>query len=86
MENKRNDIKQMSNLTQCEAFQGKVCLSKSLQSSMVTRAVAVVIFVPPEAPTTIFTLLCLSKMIVGHIEDRGLLPGSNTKRELRYLA
>ena len=34
-----------------------------------------VIFVPPEAPTTIFTLFSLSNMIVGHIEESGLLPG-----------
>lgn len=48
---------------------------------MVTRAVAVVIFVPPEAPTTILTLLCLSKIMVGHIEDRGLLPGPGQKQK-----
>lgn len=36
-----------------------------------------VIFVPPEAPTTIFTRLSLSKMIVGHMEESGLLPTTN---------
>lgn len=40
----------------------------------VTRAVAVMIFVPPEAPTTILTLLCLSQMMVGHMDESGLLP------------
>lgn len=35
------------------------------------------IFVPPDAPTTIFTLFSLSKMIVGHMEDSGLLPATN---------
>lgn len=41
-----------------------------------TVAVAVVIFVPPEPPTTILTsLLPLSKRMTGHIEDKGLLPG-----------
>lgn len=39
-----------------------------------TNAVAVVIFVPPDAPTTIFTWFSLSNMIVGHMEDSGLLP------------
>lgn len=63
-----------------EIFEGRVCLSISVHTSMVTRAVAVVIFVPPEAPTTILTLLYLSKMIVGHIEDKGLLPRSKQKR------
>lgn len=42
-----------------------------------TKAVAVVIFVPPDAPTTIFTLFSLSKMIVGHMEDSGLLPATD---------
>lgn len=46
---------------------------------VVTRAVAVVIFVPPEAPTTILTLWCLSNIIVGHIDERGLFPGQKTK-------
>ncbi len=45
----------------------------------VTRAVAVVIFVPPEAPTTILTLWCLSNIIVGHIDESGLLPCQKTK-------
>lgn len=36
-----------------------------------------VIFVPPDAPTTIFTLFSLSKMIVGHMEDSGLLPATD---------
>lgn len=40
----------------------------------ITKAVDVVIFVPPEAPTTILTLLCLSQMMVGHMEESGLLP------------
>lgn len=44
-----------------------------------TSAVAVVIFVPPDAPTTIFTLLSLSKMIVGHMEDSGLLPATHNQ-------
>lgn len=39
-----------------------------------TRATEVVIFVPPEPPTTILTLLFLSKRMVGHIEDIGLFP------------
>ncbi len=46
---------------------------------VVTRAVAVVIFVPPEAPTTILTLWCLSNIIVGHIDESGLLPCQKTK-------
>lgn len=41
-----------------------------------TNAVAVVILVPPDAPTTILTWLCLSKMMVGHMEDNGLLPAT----------
>lgn len=50
------------------------CWSKIWKTFLVTSAVAVVIFVPPDAPTTILTLLCLSNIIVGHIEERGLLP------------
>jgi len=46
---------------------------------VVTRAVAVVIFVPPEAPTTILTLLSLSNIIVGHIDESGLLPFQKKK-------
>ncbi len=46
---------------------------------VVTRAVAVVIFVPPEAPTTILTLWCLSNIIVGHIDESGLLPCQKTE-------
>lgn len=34
----------------------------------------VVILVPPEPPTTILTWLFLLKMMVGHMEDSGLLP------------
>lgn len=37
-------------------------------------AIEVVIFVPPEPPTTILTLLFLSKRMVGHMEDIGLFP------------
>lgn len=39
-----------------------------------------VIFVPPDAPTTIFTLLSLSKMIVGHMEDSGLFPTTDKQK------
>ena len=39
-----------------------------------TRAVDVVIWVPPEAPTTIRTLPSLSTMMEGHMDDRGCLP------------
>lgn len=39
-----------------------------------TRAIEVVIFVPPEPPTTILTLLFLSRRMVGHIDDIGLFP------------
>lgn len=42
-----------------------------------TKAVAVVIFVPPDAPTTILTRLSLSKMMVGHMEDSGLFPATD---------
>ncbi len=49
----------------------------ALEQIRLTKAVAVVIFVPPDAPTTIFTLLSLSKMIVGHMEDSGLLPAKD---------
>lgn len=44
-----------------------------------TSATAVVIFVPPEPPTTILTLLFLSSRMAGHIEDMGLL--SEQRRE-----
>lgn len=43
-----------------------------------TSAVAVVIFVPPEAPTTIFTFFILSTKMEGHIEDIGCLPVGDT--------
>lgn len=49
-------------------------------SVRLTKAVAVVIFVPPDAPTTIFTLLSLSKMIVGHMEDSGLFPTTDKQK------
>jgi len=49
---------------------------------VVTRAVAVVIFVPPEAPTTILTLLSLSNIIVGHIDESGLLPFQKKKSSM----
>lgn len=34
----------------------------------------VVIFVPPEPPTAIFTFPFLSNRRVGHMEDKGLFP------------
>ena len=40
-----------------------------------TKAVAVVILDPPAAPIDIFTLLSLSTIIAGHMDDRGRLPG-----------
>lgn len=40
------------------------------------------IFVPPDAPTTIFTLFSLSKMIVGHMEESGRLPATHEHRSL----
>lgn len=43
-----------------------------------TSAVAVVILVPPEAPTTIFTFFILSTKMEGHIEDIGCLPVGRT--------
>lgn len=43
-----------------------------------TSAVAVVIFVPPEAPTTILTFFILSTKMEGHIEDIGCLPVGDT--------
>lgn len=61
----------------------KCCLSPTLFGlsrvtcspiSSPTSAVAVVIFVPPEAPTTILTLFVLSTKMEGHIEDIGCLP------------
>ena len=56
------------------------CLSlvPSLPTSSHTSAVAVVIFVPPEAPTTILTFFILSTKIEGHIEDIGCLPVGDT--------
>lgn len=42
---------------------------------MADRAVAVVIFVPPAAPVTSWTLLFSSTKMAGHIEDKGLFPG-----------
>lgn len=50
----------------------------------VTRAVAVMIFVPPDAPTTIFTLLCLSQMIVGHMDESDLLPVTSPTLNIDY--
>lgn len=38
-----------------------------------------VILVPPDAPTTIFTLFSLSKMMVGVMDDSGLLPETDEK-------
>lgn len=55
----------------------RVCKTEITLS--LTRAVAVVIFVPPDAPTTILTRLFLSKMMVGHIEDSGLLPATRDR-------
>lgn len=46
-------------------------------AACVTRAVAVVIFVPPEAPTTILILSCLSQMMEGHIDESALLPANS---------
>lgn len=51
-----------------------------------TSAVAVVIFVPPEAPTTIFTFFVLSTKMEGHIEDIGCLPVGDTDAEAQFSA
>lgn len=48
-----------------------------------TSAVAVVIFVPPEAPTTILTCFILSTKMEGHIEDIGCLPVGDTEATQR---
>lgn len=39
-----------------------------------TNAVAVVICVPPEAPTTMRTLWSRSTMIAGHMDESGCFP------------
>lgn len=64
---------------------GYICFREDIYvyGSKLTRAVAVMIFVPPEAPTTIFTLLSLSEIIVGHIEERGLLPKNERETNLQ---
>ena len=41
-----------------------------------TRAVDVVIFVPPDAPTTILTSPFDVTIILGHIEDKGRFQGA----------
>ena len=43
---------------------------------VLTKAVEVVIFVPPEAPTTILTSPSGETIIVGHIEDKGRFHGA----------
>jgi len=62
-----------------ESHMHPVSIVKRCFVFVVTRAVAVVIFVPPEAPTTILTLWCLSNIIVGLIDESGLLPCQKTK-------
>lgn len=42
---------------------------------MFTCATPLIIFEPPEAPEIIFTLPSLSIIIVGDMDDNGLLPG-----------
>ena len=42
---------------------------------MLTKEIAVVIFVPPDAPTTKRTTPSLSRNIVGAVEDWGRFPG-----------
>ena len=43
--------------------------------SIHTKAVAVVILIPPAAPTTSLTSPSLSTNTAGHIDDRGRFPG-----------
>lgn len=50
----------------------------ALSTSSHTSAVAVVIFVPPEAPTTILIFFVLSNKMEGHMEDTGCLPVGDT--------
>lgn len=50
------------------------------EAAGLTKAVAVVILVPPDAPTTILTRFSLSKMIVGHMDDSGLLPATQKEK------
>lgn len=47
----------------------------SWEPTQLTKAVAVVILVPPEAPTTNLTCPSESATILGHMEDRGRFPG-----------
>lgn len=44
--------------------------------AILTSATAVVIFVPPEAPITSLAFPFLSTIMLGFIEERGLLPGA----------
>lgn len=48
---------------------------KILRTEQLTKAVEVVILVPPEAPTTNLTCPSESATILGHMEDSGLFPG-----------
>lgn len=50
-----------------------VAMVSGVERSQHTWATEVVIFVPPEPPTTIFTFP-FSNMRVGHMEDKGLFP------------
>lgn len=50
------------------------CYIKKLFNRL-TKAVEVVILVPPEAPTTSLTCPSEPTTILGHMEDRGLFPG-----------
>lgn len=50
------------------------CCIKKLFNRL-TKAVEVVILVPPEAPTTNLTCPSESATILGHMEDRGRFPG-----------
>lgn len=47
----------------------------SKRCRQLTMAAEVVICVPPDAPTNIFTIPLLSTIIDGHMEDIGRLPG-----------
>ena len=49
-------------------------ISDGLMKDWGTRAVAVVIFVPPAAPTTILTRPAASTTMAGHIDDSGRFP------------
>ena len=48
----------------------------SLESIHLTKGMAVVIFVPPDAPTASRITLLWSTIMVGVIEDMGRFPGS----------